>query len=106
EIPEAPASLFIQGGLSRRDELAVALVGTRECTPYGLATARKLAGDLARRGFTIISGMARGIDAAAHEGALEAGGRTIAVMASGMDITYPTDHAALRRRIADGGAVM
>lgn len=106
ETPDAPAALFVQGTLGRRDEMAVAIVGTRECTPYGLATARKLAFDLARRGFTIVSGMARGVDAAAHEGALEAGGRTVAVMASGMDITYPADHADLRRRIADCGAVI
>ncbi|NPV48258.1 MAG: DNA-protecting protein DprA [Armatimonadetes bacterium] len=106
EVPDGPAALFVQGSLVRRDEMAVAIVGTRECTPYGLAAARKLAGDLARRGFTIVSGMARGIDAAAHQGALEAGGRTVAVMASGMDITYPADHADLRRRIADNGAVL
>jgi DNA processing protein len=106
ESPDPPPALFVQGQLIRRDEMAVAMVGTRLCTPYGRAAARRLAGDLARRGFTIVSGLALGIDAAAHEGALEAGGRTVAVMATGMDITYPGDHVALRQRIADSGVVL
>lgn len=106
ETPEPPLLLFVQGTLTRRDELAVAIVGTRGCTPYGLMLAERLAGDLARRGFTIVSGMAAGIDAAAHEGALSAGGRTIAVMATGMDITFPASHKDLRRRLGESGAVV
>jgi DNA processing protein len=81
-------------------------VGTRKASPYGLKTARRLASDLARRGFTIVSGLALGIDAEAHEGALEAGGRTIAVMATGADITYPQQHHELRRQVAEAGAVV
>lgn len=106
ETPDPPALLFVQGELIRRDELAVAIVGTRKCSPYGAQVARRLAGDLARRGFTIVSGMAMGIDAEAHLGALEAGGRTIAVMASGPNITYPASHKELREKIASQGAVL
>ncbi|MCE5217994.1 DNA-processing protein DprA [bacterium] len=98
--------LFVQGTLEKRDDLAVAIVGTRKCTPYGMTVARRLAGDLARRGFTIVSGMARGIDAEAHLGALEAGGRTIAAMGSGPDITFPRGHVELRERIVASGAVI
>jgi DNA processing protein len=106
EIPDPPPLLFVQGGLTSRDEMAVAIVGTRKCSPYGAKAARRLATDLARRGFTIVSGMATGIDAEAHRGALEAGGRTIAIMASGPDITYPSGHKELRAEIAGSGAVL
>lgn len=106
EIPEAPTLLFVQGQLTRDDDLAVAIVGTRKATPYGLKNARRLGHDLAQRGFTIVSGMALGIDAEAHEGALEAGGRAVAVMATGADITYPPQHRALRQRLAESGAVL
>ena len=106
ETPDAPMLLFVQGELNRRDEMAVAVVGTRKCSPYGAKVARRLAGDLARRGFTVVSGMALGVDAEAHEGALEGGGRTVAVMASGPDITYPRSHQDLRGRIAAQGAVV
>jgi DNA processing protein len=106
ETPDPPPLLFVQGELVRRDEMAVAVVGTRKCSPYGAQVARRMATDLARRGFTIVSGLASGVDAEAHRGALEAGGRTIAVMASGPDITYPSGHVELRREIAAHGAVL
>ncbi|HEY3398184.1 MAG TPA: DNA-processing protein DprA [Armatimonadota bacterium] len=106
EIPDGPPLLYVQGEFTRNDELAVALVGTRKATPYGLQIARRLAAELTRRGFTIVSGMALGIDAEAHEGALEAGGRSIAVMATGADITYPPSHRDLRARLAASGAVV
>jgi DNA processing protein len=106
ETPDPPPLLYVQGELTRRDEMGVALVGTRKCTPYGRTVARRLASDLARRGFTIISGLAEGIDGEAHEGALEAEGRTVAVMASGPDITYPGSHKKLRGEIAASGAVI
>ena len=106
QAADAPPLLFVQGQLTRDDDMAVALVGTRKATPYGLRIARRLAQDLARRGFTIVSGLALGIDGEAHEGALEAGGRSIAVMATGADITYPTDHQGLRGRLAESGAVI
>lgn len=106
ETEDAAPLLYVQGAIERRDELAIALVGTRKCSAYGLTMARKLSEGLARRGFTIVSGMALGIDGEAHRAALEAGGRTIAVMASGPDITYPADHRGLREGIAGAGAVV
>lgn len=106
ETDDAAPLLYVQGTLQRRDELSIALVGTRKCSAYGLTMARKLAEGLARRGFTVVSGMALGIDGEAHKAALEAGGRTIAVMASGPDITYPADHRGLREGIAGAGAVV
>ncbi len=106
ETRTPPAMLFVQGEITKSDELAVAIVGTRKCTPYGRTVARRLAGNLAQRGFTIISGLAVGIDGEAHEGALEAGGRSIAVLACGPDITYPTSHKSLRQRLAESGAVV
>lgn len=106
DTADATPLLFVQGSLAKRDDLAVAIVGTRKCTPYGATVARRLAEDLARRGFTIVSGMALGIDGEAHRGALDAGGRTIAVMANGPDITYPPDHRGLRQEIAASGAVV
>lgn len=106
EMTDPPPLLFVQGDLVKRDEMSVALVGTRKCTPYGATVARRLASDLARRGFTIVSGMALGVDAEAHIGALEVGGRTVAIMASGADITYPSSHRDLRKRIAASGAVV
>ncbi len=106
ETDGAPTLLLVQGGLLQTDDQAIAMVGTRKCTPYGRQIARRLAADLARRGFTIVSGMADGIDGEAHQGALEAGGRTIAVMASGPDITYPRSHRQLRADIANSGAVV
>ena len=106
ETPDPPAMLFAQGGFDRRDELAVAVVGTRKCTPYGIGVARDLATNLALRGFTVVSGMALGIDGEAHQAAIDAGGRTIAVMASGPDVTYPPRHKALRAVIAEHGAVV
>jgi len=103
---DATPLLFVQGDLQQRDELSVAIVGTRKCSGYGRTVAHRLAEDLARRGFTIVSGLALGIDGEAHEGALDAGGRTVAVMATGPEITYPRQHRELRDRIADGGAVV
>ena len=106
EIDDPPPVLFVQGGFAKADELALAVVGTRKCTPYGRTVARELATNLAQRGFTIVSGLAVGIDGEAHEAALEAGGRTIAVLACGADITYPRQHRQLRERVAQSGAVI
>jgi DNA processing protein len=88
------------------DTLAVAIVGAREATQYGIGCAERLAADLAARGVTIISGLARGIDSAAHRGALRAGGRTIAVLGSGVDVIYPPENRRLALEIAEGGAVV
>lgn len=106
EIGDPPALLFVEGELGGPEEACVAIVGTRKCTPYGRRMARGIARDLAARGITVVSGMALGIDAEAHQGALDAGGRTIAVLGCGIDITYPSQHRALRQRIAEAGAVL
>ncbi|MCL6614511.1 MAG: DNA-processing protein DprA [Firmicutes bacterium] len=107
KIPDPPPVLFVRGKIGPEDEAAVAVVGTRNPTPTGRFTAERLAGDLARQGVTIVSGMARGIDTAAHRGAIEAGGRTIAVLGSGLDVVYPPENLGLYEEIAAGrGAVV
>jgi DNA processing protein len=105
-IPDPPARLWMRGSLAIDDALAVAVVGSRRATPRGLAIAERLAGDLAARGITIVSGLARGIDSAAHRGALEAGGRTIAVLGCGVDLVYPPENRPLAARVAERGAVL
>jgi DNA processing protein len=106
EIYDPPSVLFSQGSLQPADNLAVAIVGSRHATSYGIKTAEKLARGLAMTGLTIVSGLARGIDAAAHRGALEAGGRTIAVLGSGHLKMYPPEHDQLAIEIAKHGAVV
>jgi DNA processing protein len=106
EIPDPPAALFLRGRMEAADQMAVAIVGTRRATHYGKQTAERLAAGLARAGVTVVSGMARGIDGAAHKGALAAGGRTIAVLASGVLNPFPPEHAKLADEIAALGAVL
>jgi DNA processing protein len=109
EIDNPPPVIFFRGALTEADDWAVAIVGTRRATPYGKEAARELAGALASAGVTIVSGFARGIDAIAHVAALEAGGRTIAVLGSGLDKLYPPEHAALAEKILaneTGGALV
>ena len=107
EIPDPPGLIYLRGQLTTQDRLAVAMVGTRHATAYGLRQAERLAAGLARAGITIVSGLARGVDAAAHRAALRAGGRTIAVLASGLLEIYPPQHAALAMEISGGrGAVI
>jgi DNA processing protein len=105
-IPTPPLRLSVRGRILEEDALAVAIVGSRAATAYGLAVAERLAADLAARGVTVISGLARGIDTAAHRGALRAGGRTIAVLGSGIDVIYPPENRSLAARIASHGAVV
>ncbi len=105
-IPDPPAVLHCEGRIEPQDRQAVAIVGSRQATPYGLRITETLARELSGAGFTIVSGFARGIDAAAHRAALEAGGRTIAVLGCGLDMTYPPEHASLREEIAASGAVL
>jgi len=106
EIASPPPRLYVRGTLAERDALAIAIVGSRAATPYGLAMAERLAADLAARGVTIVSGLARGIDSAAHRGALRVGGRTIAVLGSGVDVIYPPENRRLARDIEAHGAVV
>ncbi len=106
EIYDPPLALFVRGSLLPEDEHAVAIVGTRRPTPYGIRMAEKLARELAARGITVVSGLATGIDAAAHRGALEAGGRTIAVLGNGVDVVYPRENRELTDRIIERGCIL
>src|SRR5437660_3003484 len=108
EIYDPPIALYVKGAWSEcLDQPCVAIVGSRRCSTYGQNAALMLARDLAQRGVTVVSGFARGIDAAAHRGALEGGGRTVAVLGTGIDQFYPRDHKKLADEILErGGAVV
>ncbi len=105
-IPDPPFVLWIRGRLDVLARPAVALVGSRAASEHALAVARRLGADLAEAGLTIVSGLARGVDRAAHQGALEAEGTTVAVFGSGVDIVYPREHAGLAREIEPRGALL
>jgi DNA processing protein len=106
EIYGPPPVLYVRGQLLPEDEWAVSIVGTRRATTYGKQVARTLSGDLVRNGATVVSGLARGIDGEAHRAALDAGGRTIAVMACGLDRVYPPEHRNLAHEISKNGALI
>ena len=106
EIYDAPPVLYVRGRLAPEDEWSIAVVGTRRPTIYGREVVEGIAGDLARSGVTIISGLARGIDSVAHRSALDAGGRTIAVFACGLDIVYPAENLRLAQAIMERGALV
>lgn len=106
EIHDPPGVLFVRGSIEPQDALAIGIVGTRHATQYGLRQAERLAGSLARAGLTVVSGLARGIDAAAHRGALDAGGRTLAVLGSGVLNIYPPEHKRLADELVDRGALL
>ena len=106
EISAPPPVLFLRGSMLETDVLAVAIVGTRAPSNYGRDMARSIAHDLARAGVTIVSGLAKGIDGIAHQAALEAGGRTLAVLGSGIHDVYPREHRQLAQRIGEQGAVI
>ncbi len=105
-IPYPPHLLFVRGDVLRTDEKAIAIVGSRACTSYGKRFAERIAGDLARAGWTIVSGLARGIDGCAHRGALNAKGRTLAILAGGLSKIYPPEHADLANEVAASGALI
>jgi DNA processing protein len=105
-IPDPPPLLYMSGALIQQDDIAVAIVGGRRATASGRLLTEEIARDLSERGVTIVSGLARGIDAAAHRGAVAGKGRTIAVLGCGIDRTYPSEHHALRRNIESHGAVI
>ncbi len=105
-IHDPPLALYVRGALEAKDRHAVAVVGTRHATHYGLTVADRLGYQLAKVGFTVVSGLARGIDTAAHRGALKGGGRTLAVLGSALDKLYPPENEALAKEIAEHGAVI
>ncbi|HBQ38010.1 MAG TPA: DNA-protecting protein DprA [Candidatus Omnitrophica bacterium] len=105
-IHDPPPALYRKGTWSEEDQPAVAIVGSRRASLYGQQTAQRLAYDLALRGVTIVSGLARGIDAAAHRGALQADGRTVAVLGSGLDQLYPPEHHALAEQVTRHGVLL
>lgn len=105
-IHDPPPVLYVSGALDADDRHAVAVVGSRRPTPAGRVLTERLSRELAAAGFTVVSGLARGIDAAAHRGAVSAGGRTLAVLGCGLDRTYPPEHEALRKDIESHGAVV
>jgi len=105
-IADPPPVLWTRGHVDALSAAAVAIVGSRGASPYALAVAEQLAGDLAMRGMVIVSGLARGVDSAAHRGALAAGGITVAVLGSGVDVIYPPEHASLAAAIDATGAVV
>jgi DNA processing protein len=106
QIQDPPYLLYIRGQYLPRDSAAVALVGSRHCTAYGRRMAERLAGELARAGLTVVSGLARGIDGVAHRAALNAGGRTVAVLAGGLARIYPPEHADLAHEVEGAGALL
>lgn len=106
EIAQPPPVLYAKGTIEARDRWAVAVVGTRKPTAYGISAARDLGRILGANGVLVVSGMARGIDAVAHLAALESGGRTVAVLGSGLDQVYPPEHRSLASRIQSNGAVV
>ncbi|GMV94681.1 MAG: DNA processing protein DprA [Candidatus Hydrogenedentota bacterium] len=106
EIYDPPLLLFVRGEFVEQDQHCVAIVGTRRASPYGLRMAEKFGRELAARGVTVVSGLAAGVDTAAHRGALSAGGRTIAVLGNGVDVVYPQQNADLMDKITRQGAVV
>ncbi len=105
-IPDPPPFLYVSGTLTDSDRQAVAIVGARNATQGGRLLTEHLSRELAAMGLTIVSGLALGVDAAAHRGALAAGGRTVVVLGCGLDRTYPAEHRALRKQIEEHGAVV
>jgi DNA processing protein len=106
EVYNAPPVLYVRGRIEKRDEWAVAIVGTRQASVYGKEAARMLGAGLARAGVTVVSGLAWGIDTAAHRACLDAGGRTLAVLGCGVDIVYPQQNARLATEIVERGALV
>lgn len=106
EIYDPPVVLYVRGELSSRDKNGICMVGSRQTTHYGIETTRKLSYQLAYAGVTVVSGGARGIDTAAHQGALSAKGRTIAVLGTGINLVYPPENRDLFERIVENGSVM
>ena len=105
-IHDPPPTLWIRGHIDALGSPSVAIVGSRAASPYAVEVAYRLGADLARRGVTVVSGMARGVDSAAHRGALDGGGVTVAVFGCGSDVIYPREHGPLAERICERGAIV
>ena len=105
-IEDAPLVLYMKGEYYPEDKFSIGVVGSRKHTPYGESVTQRIAGDLAAAGFTVISGLARGIDTLSHKSALAADGRTIAILGSGLDVCYPAENRGLMERIGASGAVI
>ncbi len=106
QIADPPAFLFVRGGFVKDDAQSIAIVGTRDVTAYGRAMAETLTRELAQRGVTIVSGLARGVDTVAHETAVRCGGRTLAILGCGVDRVYPSENFKLAMRIIENGALV
>jgi DNA processing protein len=106
QLDDAPPILYVRGTLAATDNLALSIVGTRKATRYGRDVSYNLAKHLVQQGITVISGLAHGVDGAAHRGAIDGGGRTIAVMGCGVDVVYPRGHKDLMKKVAESGAVI
>ena len=106
QIPDPPLALYVRGNPKLLSQYAVAMVGTRKPSAYGSSVAHRLAHDLAERGLVVVSGLARGIDSAAHRGALEANGKTVAVLGSGLDVIYPRENKRLAEKVMETGAMI
>jgi DNA processing protein len=106
DVEDAPVILYIKGDIKEDDRFSIAIVGSRNATPYGRLVADRMARELSEAGFTIVSGMARGIDTIAHLSSLKSGGRTIAVLGSGIDMIYPPENKGLFEKIADSGCIV
>ena len=106
QIYDRPPVIYVRGAITGQDDWGIAVVGTRNPSAYGREMAHILASELVRNGITVVSGLARGIDSIAHQAALEAGGRTLAVQACGLDMVYPSEHRRLADEIAESGAVI
>ena len=106
DIPAPPFALYVKGEITPADEWAIAVVGTRRASAYGREVTRQIVADLVRNHITVVSGLARGIDAEAHRAALDAGGRTLAVLGCGVDVIYPPEHVKLAQQIVEHGALV
>jgi len=106
DIYDPPPVLYVRGALRKQDELAISIVGSRKTSPYGRWFTERVSRELVQQGVTIVSGMARGIDSVAHQGAISEGGRTIAVLGCGVDIVYPRENRKLFEQVIDHGAVV
>jgi DNA processing protein len=106
ELSDPPVLLFVRGQFTQADQLSIGMVGTRHCTSYGRTMAERISKTLARYGITIVSGLARGIDAVCHRGAIDAGGRTIAVLGSSVTDIYPPEHATLAAQVVEHGVLI